>query len=98
MSGRISQSYWNQYRVPPVVASNRTGKVSRNRPRESRDRAPKKGQSKIVQLDIRSAEVKQMDKPSARVREKARDFLCQPAVIVVLYVLAAALAGGLIGE
>lgn len=97
MSGRISQSYWNQYRVPPVVASNRTGRVNRNRPRESRDKAVKKQSAcKIVQLDIRSAEVKQMDRPD--IMAKVRDFIHRPAVIMVLYVLAAALAGGVIGE
>ena len=97
MSERITQNF-NQYRVPPVCTSNRTGRVSRNRPRESRDKAVKKGQGKIVQMDITSADVRQMDKPSAKAREKVRGFLHRPAVIVVLYVLAAALAGGLIGE
>lgn len=96
MSGRISQNL-NQYRVPPVCTSNKTGRVSRNRPRESRDKA-KKDQGKIVQLDITSADVRQMDKSSAKAKEKVGDFLHSPAVIVVLYVLAAALAGGLIGE
>lgn len=88
MSGRISQSCFNPYRVPPVVASNRTGKVSRNRPRESRGKVVKK-QDKIVQMDIRSAEVRQMDKPLSGIK----GFLLNTALIVLFLVVFCSLVG-----
>lgn len=89
MSGRITQSYWNQYRVPPVCTSNRTGRVSRSRPRESRDKAIKKSQGKIAQLDIRSAEVKRMDKPLSGFKE----FLLCMALILLFLIVFCSLVG-----